>query len=235
VGLYGPRYFVVLPLGVTFLLWDRLRARLSVGRATLLLALAAPVVAMAGLWRNRDVNAAALAPLILPLYGTLTEFRDLGWAMDYYELGDRFVEGATLGSAVVPLLPTPVWRLLGVDKTAIYDQNSAMVVADAMGQTTGQRIGAYGEFYMNFGWYGALVGAVLYGLVLGFLDDRLRRVRSEQPTAVFLGLALAAAVFAQIGQLNVFTSTLTTYGYPLALVVLSAAYRPAIAQSTIAR
>jgi hypothetical protein len=96
-----------------------------------------------------------------------------------------------------------------------------------MGQPTGQRIGAYGELFMNFGWIGALTGALLYGVLLGFLDERFGRVKPGQVTAVLLALALAATVFAQIGQLNMFTSTLTGIGYPILLVALIAARRSA--------
>jgi hypothetical protein len=83
------------------------------------------------------------------LYGTLGEFRDLGWTIDYYGFGDRYLHGATFGSVVVPLLPAPAWRLVGIDKSQIYAQSSASMLADAMGQTTGQRVGIYGEFFMN--------------------------------------------------------------------------------------
>jgi len=225
VGLYGPRFFVALPVGVALLLWDRVRAPLKLSRAVTLIAFAAPLLAFAGYWRDRNQSVLLLGPLGLSLYGTLGEFRDLGWALDYYGFGDRFLNGRTLGSVIVPILPTQAWSALGIDKAAIYSQNSASLLADAMGQPTAQRIGAYGELFMNFGWSGAILGAVLYGLALAYLDDRLRRVQSGDVRGVFLALALATALFAQIGQLNMFTSTLTDLGYPLALVALVAGHR----------
>jgi len=191
----------------------------------MLFVVAALVLALTVYWREQDPSASLLSPLGVLLYATLGEFRDLGWAMDYYGLGDRFLHGRTLGSLIVPLLPTPVWKVLGIDKMAIYAQNSASVLADAMGRVPGQRIGAYGEFFMEFGWTGALVGAALYGILLAYLDDRYRRVDSSQVRAIFFALAIAATVFAQIGQLNMYTSTLTGYGYPIALVVLVTARR----------
>jgi hypothetical protein len=225
VGLYGPRFFVALPLAVSLLLWDKFRAAISIRRVVLFALVAAPLLAVVGHWRERDESATLLSPLGVLLYGALGEFRDIGWALDYYSLGDRFLHGTTLGSLVVPLLPSPVWSLVGIDKAAIYSQNSASLLADAMGQTTGQRIGAYGEFFMNFGWAGAVIGALLYGVLLGYLDDRFRRVDSGQVWGVFLALAIATTVFAQVGQLNMFTSTLTGFGYPMALVALVAARR----------
>jgi len=226
VGLYGPRFFVALPLGVSILLWDRVRARVRLAWAMTFVLVGAPVLALVGYWRQQDPSVALLGPFSLVLYGILGEFRDLGWALDYYGFGDRFLHGGTLGGLVVPLLPTPVWHLVGIDKAAIYAHSSASVLADAMGQTTGQRIGAYGEFFINFGWWGALVGAVLYGILIAYLDNRYRGVQSSQVRAVFFALAIAATVFAQIGQLNMFTSTLTGYGYPLGLIVLVAAWLP---------
>ena len=225
VGLYGPRFFVALPLGVSLLLWDRFRAAISIRRVVLFVLVAAPLLGVLGHWRQRDQSATLLSPLGVMLYGTLGEFRDIGWALDYYSMGDRFLHGITLGSLLVPLLPSPVWSVVGIDKAAVYSQNSASLLADAMGQTTGQRIGAYGELFINFGWAGAVIGALLYGALVGYLDHRFRQVDRSDVWGVFMALAIATTVFAQVGQLNMFTSTLTGLGYPMALVVLLAGRR----------
>jgi len=234
VGLYGPRFFVALPLGVALLLWDRARAPVRLTRVTLLIVLVAPLLALVGYWRERQQSVALLDPLGLLLYGTFGEFRDLGWALDYYGLGDRFIHGGTLGSVVVPLLPAPVWQLMGIDKAAIYAQSSAVFLANTMGVTTGQRIGAYGEFFINFGWIGALVGAALYGALLTYLDHRFGGVEARQVQGIFFAIAIATAVFALIGQLDMFTSTLTGFGYPLAAVALVAARRTRTPDATSA-
>ena len=228
VGVYGNRFPVALPVGVALLLWDRLRARLPVRRVVLALAVLSPVVPFAGYWRQGFPVGSALGPGGLFLFKTFGEFRDLGWALEFYGRPDRLVHGATLGSIVVPLLPAPVWSLVGIDKQAIYVRDSATLVADAMGQTTGQRIGAYGEFYMNYGWVGALVGAAAYGVLLGYLDHRFRQAAPGQVRSVLLALVAAAAIFAQIGQLNMFTSAVSGLGYPILLVVLAAARRPSL-------
>jgi len=114
---------------------------------------------------------------------------------------------------------------VGVDKGAIYSQDSATLLAQAMQQTTGQRIGLYGEFFMNFGWIGAIVGALLYGGLIAYLDRQYENARPNEVRAVLLALTIAAGVFAQIGQLNMFTSTLTGFGYPILIVGLIAARR----------
>jgi len=229
VGVYGMRFLVVLPVAVALLLWDRVRSRLPLWRMALVVVLLAPALGAVGYWRSRDTTVERLPPVGLLFYGTLLEFRDLGWALDRYGDSLPLLHGRTLGSAVVPLLPTPVWRVVGVDKPAVYARSSAAFLGEAMGQPTGQRIGAYGEFYMNFGWAGAIAGAVLYGLLLGALDQRDRQPAPAAVPGIFLALVLATAIFAQIGQLNMFTSTLTGYGYPILLVALATARRPALA------
>jgi hypothetical protein len=226
VGLYGPRYFVVLPLGVSFLLWDRLRHRVRLTGGAVLILVSVPILAAVGYWREQNSNIAFLGPIGVFLYGALIEFRDLAWSLDYYSYGDRLLRGATLGSLIVPLLPSPVWALLGIDKVAIYNNNSATILAGVMGvQNQGERIGAFGEFFINFGWSGAIVGAVFYGMLVGYLDDRFLRSRPAEVRGVFLALVITTVIFAQIGQLNVFTSTLTGYGYPLALIAILASRR----------
>jgi len=226
VGLYGPRFFVILPIAVGVLLWDRVRQALPLRRMLIAALVTIPLLAMAGYWRERETGVALLGPVGVLFYGTLGEFRDLAWTLNFYGTGQHFLQGATLGSLVVPILPTPFWTLLGIDKGAVYANSSAAILGDQMGQSTGQRIGAYGEFYMNFGWTGALIGAALYGLLLGYLHARFREARAQEVRSLLLALAIATAIFAQLGQLNMFTSTLTGLGYPILGVALLAAHRP---------
>jgi len=226
VGVYGPRFFVTLPLGVAALLWDRVRAPLRVGVLAVFGVAALAVLALLGYVREQDPSAGLLGPLGLLVYGTFGEFRDLGWMLDHYASGDRFLGGVTLGSLIVPLLPRQFWALAGVDKMAVYARNSASILADDMGQVTGQRVGIFGECFMNFGWIGVLIGAAVYGGLLVWLDERLRTAGAAEVRSIGLALVAATATFALAGQLNMFTSTLTGLGYPLAVIALAAARRP---------
>jgi len=227
VGLYGPRFFVVLPLGAIVLIWDRVRGRIPWPALGLSFTIVVPVLAALFFVRQRDPEPlAVLGPVGLVLYGTLGEFRDLGWVLDHYEDPARLQHGETMGSVIVPILPTVAWAALGIDKDAIFARNSANILADEMGRDTGQRVGIYGELYMNFGWAGAMVGASLYGLLLGYLDRRFRHLRETGAvSASLVGLAAATTIFAQIGQLNMFTATLVSYGYPILGVAFIAARR----------
>ena len=87
---------------------------------------------------------------------------------------------------------------------------------------------------MNFGWTGALIGAAAYGILLGFLHARFREARAQEVRSVLLALAIATAIFAQIGQLNMFTSTLTGLGYPILGIALLASRRSTSPMTTAA-
>ena len=227
VALYGPRFFVLLPLGTILLIWDRVRARIRWRAVWLTFLIVVPLLSALFFVRQRDLGPLeALGPIGLVLYGTLGEFRDLGWVLDHYADPTIRLHGATLGSVIVPLLPRFAWAALGIDKDEIFARNSANLLADAMGRETGQRVGVYGELFMNFGWAGALIGALFYGLLLGYLDRRFRALSGAGAVAAaIVGVAAATTIFAQIGQLNMFTSTLVLYGYPILGVAVFAARR----------
>jgi len=207
VSVYGPRFPVALPLGVGALMWDRLRKPLKLRWAVLALAILVPVAAFLGYWRERMVSASLLRPTAQLVYGAFVEFRELAWTLEYYRLGDRFLHGSTLPSVIVPLAPSPLWAAVGVDKATVYAHTTASVLADQMGADSWQRVGLYGECFVNFGWPGALLAAAVYGILLGWLDKRFRLVGAKSVAGVVLALAIAASVFAQVGELDMFTST----------------------------
>lgn len=225
VGVYGARFYVVYPLAVSVVLWDLVRGRIRLLPIAVVLVPLTIVLALLGSLRQGASSIERVSPLGAALYGSFLEFRDLAWSMDYFTGSQHFTHGSTLPSVVVPLLPGKVWSLFGVDKDAVYENNSANVMAAAMGTDTGQRIGLYGEFFMNFGWWGSLAGALLYGLLITWIDRRSRGLDPGTVSAVFVVMIAVAAIFAQIGQLNMFTSTITGLAYPLLLVVLIASRR----------
>jgi oligosaccharide repeat unit polymerase len=225
LGVYGARFYVVYPLAVSLVLWDLVRRRIRLLHLGIVLVPVTIVLALLGALRQGSSSIERVSPLGAALYGSFLEFRDLAWAMDYFEGSQRFTHGSTFPSVVVPLLPGKMWSLFGVDKDVVFEDNSANVMADAMGYDTGQRIGMYGEFFMNFGWWGSLVGALLYGLLIAWIDRRGQGLDPGTVQGVFVAMIAVAAIFAQIGQLNMFTSTITGLAYPLLLVVLLASRR----------
>lgn len=222
LGVYGARFYVVYPLAVGFVLWDLVRRRIRLVHLGLVIVPVIILLALFGAIRQSSNTIERITPFGAALYGSFLEFRDMAWAMDYFGGGDRFTNGATIPSLIVPLMPGKVWSLFGVDKAALFERNSANIMADAMGADTGQRIGAFGEFFMNFGWWGIVIGAILYGLLIAWIDRRSVSLEADRVSGVFVTMIAVAAIFAQIGQLNMFTSTITGLGYPMALVVLFA-------------
>jgi len=125
------------------------------------------------------------------------------------------VRGETLAGAVVPLLPGKVWSLVGVDKASLYDRSSAQLMSELMKVEVGIRIGIIGELYMNYGIAGVLVGMFLFGLLLAAIDARLRSSTVVSSIAPFFALISVLCVFALVGQLNMFGSSISVFGYPL--------------------
>lgn len=229
-SLYGNRFFIALPVGAVALLWDRVRGRVSARAVALSLGLGLPTLALLYFWRQHDQSLVSrLGPLGLILYGSLNEFRDLAWTLDYYSGGGHpLVGGTTLGGLIVPLFPSAVWSAVGVAKDSVFAHSNAAVLAQEMGQVTAQRVGIYGELFMNFGWVGAFLGALLYGVLLGYLDRRLLAVRDGALVrGVLFAVVAAAAVYAQVGQWNMFTAAVTSSCYPVLLLALVTARRAA--------
>jgi uncharacterized membrane protein YeaQ/YmgE (transglycosylase-associated protein family) len=115
---------------------------------------------------------------------------------------------------------------MGIDKAAVYAQSNAVVLGQEMWQTTPQRIGIYGEFFINFWWVGAFIGAIVYGLLIGYVDRQILRL--DKPGAVramILAVIGVVLVYAQIGQWDMDVTAVTSTAYPILLVALFAARR----------
>lgn len=223
---YGNRFFAALPVGATLLLWDRVRQQVKLPLLGFGFLFGVPVLALIGFWRYQDAPLDVLNPFMLVLWGTLMEFRDLAWAMDYYSGGHALLHGSTVGSLFMPILPGPVWSVMGIDKAAVYAQSNAVVLGQEMWQTTPQRIGIYGEFFINFWWVGAFIGAIVYGLLIGYVDRQILRL--DKPGAVramILAVVGVVLVYAQIGQWDMDVTAVTSTAYPILLVALFAARR----------
>jgi len=225
-SLYGNRFFVALPAGACVLLWNQVRSRISARTVAISFMAGVPVFALFGFWRQQDTGVSLLGPIALVLYGTLSEFRDVGWTLDFYSGPHPLLHGSTLGGLFVPLLPSAVWSVFGVDKAAVFAHSNAAVLAQEMGQFAAQRIGIYGELFMNFGWIGSFVGALLYGMVVGYLDRRFLALSDGRVVGgVVLAVIAVAILYAQVGQWNMLTSTITSSCYPILLLALFAARR----------
>lgn len=226
--LFGNRFFAALPLGAAVILWDRIRGRISMRLLVTGVLVIAPAMALLGWWRQQDLSVLVLSPLGLVLYGTLGEFRDLGWTIDYYSGGHPLLHGSTLGGLVVPLAPSFVWSAVGIDKAAVFANSNAAVLAGNMGVVPAERIGIYGELFMNFGWEGALIGAIGYGLLIGYLDRKFAELRDNDAVrGSLVAVAAVATIYAQVGQWNMLTATIVESFYPILAIALLAGRREA--------
>jgi len=212
-GLYGPRFFPVLGAATLFLIYDQLRRRIRLWKVALVVCVVIPGLIGLAVYRESDLPAEA--PLVTLSYLSFGEFRDFAWSLRYYEDPAHRVRGETLAGAVVPLLPGKVWSLVGVDKASLYDRSSAQLMSELMKVEVGIRIGIIGELYMNYGIAGVLVGMFLFGLLLAAIDARLRSSTVVSSIAPFFALISVLCVFALVGQLNMFGSSISVFGYPL--------------------
>lgn len=225
-SMYGNRFFAALPVGVILLLWDQVRSRVSIRIVAIAFLVGVPLLALLGYWRYQSAPVNVLSPLMVVLFGTLMEFRDLGWTMEYYSGGHPLLHGSTLGGLFMPFLPSPIWSALGVDKATVYAHSNAVVLGQQMWQLTPQRVGLYGELFMNFGWLGAFVGALIYGGLLAYVDRRFGVLRSAEPVrAAVLAIVAVALIYAQIGQWDMDTTAVTSTCYPILLLALVSARR----------
>jgi len=225
-SMYGNRFFAALPIGAILLLWDQVRNRVSIRIGGIAFLVGVPILALLGYWRYQAAPSEVLSPMMLVLFGTLMEFRDLGWTMDYYSVGHPLLHGSTLGGVFMPFLPSPAWSALGVDKAAVYANSNAVVLGQQMWQLTPQRVGLYGELFMNFGWMGAFLGALMYGALLAYVDRRVCALRSGEPVrAIVLAVVAVALIYAQIGQWDMDVTAVTSTCYPILLLAVVSARR----------
>lgn len=223
-GLYGPRFFTVVGIATIFVLYDQFRRRVALWKLALVGVVVVPALIGVAMYRESDLPAAA--PLVTLSYLSFGEFRDFAWSLQYYDDPAHRIDGETIPGAVVPLLPAKLWSLVGVDKEALYERSSAQVIAELMKVEVGIRIGIVGELFMNFGIGGVLVGMLLFGVLAGVIDHRLWTGSLTTANAPFFALLTVLAVFALVGQLNMFGSSISVFGYPLLIAALFASARP---------
>lgn len=226
VSLYGPRFYPVVALASLAVVWDLYRARLRIWQIAAAALLGLPTLVFAALHREgiAETNAGALVTLS---YFSFGEFRDFAASVPYFDGPERRLHGETIPSVIVPLLPGKAWSIVGVDKASLYARNSADVMSEYMNVTTGIRIGVVGELNMNFGFPGVAIGMAILGVILAGLDRLLASSRLDSPWTPFAALATVLTVFTLVGQLNMYTSSLASFGYPLLVAAIVAGRRVA--------
>jgi hypothetical protein len=167
------------------------------------------------LWSDSDVQErveaiSQVASLVRPLNWNddaqlyLIDYRlnqciYVGKSIDYLELySDRFANGDTLLIASLSWVPRFFWE----DKPTT---GSTKVLSEFTGmrfsESTAMQTGPIFEFYINFGWYGIVIGLFCYGLLIRWVDliaAQAIEIGDFQKCTVFLLIGL---VFAWPGTL----------------------------------
>jgi hypothetical protein len=104
-----------------------------------------------------------------------------------------FYHGATV--PLWALIPRAVWP----EKPAVG--GSGTIVEDTtglhFGQNTSVGVGQVAEFYINFGEYGVVIGFVLWGFLLMWLDSRIRYALARFDAQMFASAALPGLALMQ--------------------------------------
>ena len=226
-ALYGPRFFPLVAVVTALTLVDQFRRAIRVWQVIVVGAAMVPILIGAAIHRENisEADVSLSSPAITVFYFAFGEFRDFASSLSFFDRPDARLRGETLPSVVVPLLPGKLWRLVGVDKDALYARSSADVMSEYMNVPTGIRIGVVGELYMNFGIPGIVIGMVVLAGVVVMLDRRLLSSTLASPLAPFWALMVVLTTFTLIGQLNMYTSSLSGFGYPLLVAALVGARR----------
>jgi hypothetical protein len=133
------------------------------------------------------------------LYKTFNEFRQLNVLINTYE--DKLY-GETFLAIPVSFFPTPFLNALGIDKQAIKQTNSAIILASETGAPGGLRTGLAGEFYINFGFWGALCMFIV-GYILGYLDNIFHKLNPNDIRKIFVIIFQVILIYGSlIGQID---------------------------------
>ena len=126
--------------------------------------------------------------------------------------------------------PNEVWigYLLGAAGVASGTRLSAMTRDERLATLAvlkRWRVGIVGELYMNFGVAGVIVGMFVFGLLIALADRRLRHAGPFDAAVPFWCVVSLVGMFATVGMLNMFTSSVMLFGGPLLVAAMVAARR----------
>lgn len=216
VGI-GSRSLIFLPL-IIAILFLMFRKTSSAKVVLAFLGIAAFMMVALQVLRGEDYSLEAVNAVAA--YGG--EYRDYLLLRDYFSYTD-YQHGATILPMFTNAIPKQLFSLVSLNKDD-YSLYSAYLAQDLWGAETGIRTGIWGEFYMNWGDAGVLVGFTLFGVFVGKLDQWLRRHRYHEPNLLFLSFIYTLTLFAIIGSWATIGDTLEVYGvlyFLLSRVILS--------------
>ena len=219
---WGPRIYFVLPLLVVGLLFVRKR-RINPIWVSAVLLVSVVLLVVFGLWRNRaEVQLDQSDAIMLMGTSFSPEFREHLSVLSYREVLSKYYKRSTFWGAILfTTLPNIIWKnFLGVDKTAIFSESSAWIIADIVRHSswTGIRSGIISELMITYDVPGVCIGFLILGMLFLFLDRQASHNNPE--TARLLVVYLLAVLFSYliIGQIE---SSFTRLWYALYAFLLA--------------
>lgn len=134
------------------------------------------------------------------LYFTFNEYIQLSQLIDIYK---DFRGGKTLLNIPVTFLPYQFWEIFGIKKADVRKDISAIILADELDSktSTGLRTGIMGEFYVNFGFWGALCMIVI-GWIIALLENLIRSIYTSDARMSFVFVLQSIMIYSLVGQID---------------------------------
>lgn len=124
----------------------------------------------------------------------------------------KYEYGSTISSIVFNAIPKQIYSILEFDKDN-YRIYSAYVLSDLWGNSTGQRPGIWGEFYLNFGYSGLMICFVLFGFIVRYFDEKLITTpQNRNEMIIILSYVYGLFIFSILGSWATIGDDIGSYG-----------------------
>lgn len=133
---------------------------------------------------------------------------------DYLRIRQEKIElqyGKTLFPIILNAIPKPIYDLFLLNKED-YRVYSAYIAQDMWGNDSGQRIGIWGEFFINFSDIGLVFLFVGFGVFISYIDTKLTANKTNYPSLLLLSYIYSLAMFSIIGAWATIGDDLGTEG-----------------------
>jgi oligosaccharide repeat unit polymerase len=219
--ILAARYHVLLGLAASVFIYNQYRRKFKLIEliifSILVLVLAVIIT---------DVREGRFGTAYAPYYERIIrhsfpEFRDFARTTDYTQKTGNYLHGKTFVPAIITFFPRQMYEALGMDKSVLMKEfSSASYVSNLWGAKGGIRVGLLGELYINFGLPGILIGMVIFGVFIGFLDYKITTREKLDARISIDCLFWSILLYAVLGQIDCIAWLIYYYGVLLALIYL---------------
>ena len=201
--ILGARIYFILALTVSLFIYNQYRKKLNIAKVSLLLISFLMLSAVYVEIREGLYGFTSRPIYERILYNSFTEFREFARVVDYTSTTGNYLHGYTFVNTITTIIPRQFYTIVGKDKSAIISRfSSARYLAKLYNARGGLRAGLLGELYINFGLYGLLIGMIILGMLVGFLDYKVASRERFDARISFYFLFLSCLLYAIIGQIE---------------------------------